>query len=139
MGRLFTYLSANPRTIFLVDGLGALLSTLLLFVIAYYEGVFGMPPDVLHQLMPVTTVFTAYSLATYFLNPGRWKRYLEIIAVANILYCCLTMALLVYYFDHLTKIGVTYFLAEVFLILLLSGIEFHLTIKGPNQQKGRSK
>ena len=124
---LHQYFSANSRLIFLIDGLGALLSTLLLLLIARFEEVFGMPKDVLYWLVPVTTIFTTYSLGSYLLNPKAWKRFLIPMAIANILYCSLTLVLLVYHFERLTVFGIAYFFAEILLILLLSRIELGLT------------
>ncbi len=123
---LHEYFSEHPKLIFLTDGLGALLSTFLLFALASFEGIFGMPKNVLYQLIPVTIVFTAYSLGTYFINPKNWKLYLTLIAVANILYCCLTLVLVFYYFDKLTAIGLAYFFVEILVIVFLSRIEIRL-------------
>jgi hypothetical protein len=55
--KFYRYFSAHPKLIFLTDGLGALLSTLFLFVVASFEGVFGMPKNVLYKIIPVTIIF----------------------------------------------------------------------------------
>jgi hypothetical protein len=130
---LHDYFRANPGSIFLIDGLGALLSTLLLLVIAYFEGVFGMPKNALYGLVPVTTTFAVFSLGSYLLSPTNWKRYLALIAIANILYCCLTLALLLYFFRKLTTLGIAYFFIEIVVILLLSRIELRLACNKPGQ------
>lgn len=123
---LLQYFSAHPRSIFLTDGLGALMSTLLLLVLAYFEHIFGMPKHVLYKLAPVTAILITYSLGLYLLNPKDWKRYLAPLAIANILYSCLTIVLLLCYFNKLTGPGIAYFSLEVIVILLLSGIELRL-------------
>lgn len=120
------YLAANPRSIFLVDGLGALLSTMLLIIVAGLETFFGMPAKILYQLVPLTTMFAAYSLAAYFLRPVKWQLFLLPIAVANILYSCLTLFLVFYCFTELTKLGIAYFLGEILVIVFLAIIELRL-------------
>lgn len=123
---LYDNLSAKPRLIFLLDGGGALVSTLLLLLMAYFEDIFGIPKSVLYRLVPITIIFTLFSLGCYVLRPTNWKRYLATIAIANILYCCLTLVLLFYFFRKLTTLGIAYFVIEIFVILLLSRIELRL-------------
>lgn len=124
---LLAYFSTNPRSIFLVDAIGALLSTLLLLVVGNFEHMFGVPKYVAYQLAAVTALFAIYSLITFFANPVNWRRYLRVIAVANLLYCCLTLGLLFFYFKKLTAPGIIYFSVEIVIILLLSRLELRLT------------
>jgi asparagine N-glycosylation enzyme membrane subunit Stt3 len=124
--KFYKYFSAHPKLIFATDGLGALLSTLSLFGVASCAGAFGMPENVDYRIIPVTIIFTTYSLALYLINPKKWKLFLTLIAVANILYCCMTMVLLCYYFDKLTAIGLAYFFVEILVIVFLSRIEIRL-------------
>lgn len=133
--KFYRYFSAKPKIIFLSDGLGALLSTLFLFGLASLEWVFGMPENVLYQLIPVTIIFAAYSLALYLIDPKQWKFFLTLIAVANMLYCCVTMVLLCYYFDNLTAIGLAYFFVEILVIVFLSIIELRLAFNNPTEKQ----
>lgn len=123
---LLTYFSAHPRAIFLADAIGAFVSTLLLFVIAKLEFVFGMPRQVVYQLLPLTVLFTVYSSCCYVLNPANRQRYVRLIAIANLLYAGLTAVLLFFYRNELTTLGVIYFSAEIGILLLLSRIEWQL-------------
>jgi hypothetical protein len=123
---LLKYLSANPRLIFLIDGLGALLSSLLLLLVAHYEAFFGMPKNVLFSLVPVTTMFLAYSIGCYMINPKSWKRFLAPIALANLLYGGLTLVLVLYHHNRLTVLGTVYFLSEIIVLFFLSRLEFGL-------------
>ena len=115
------------RTIFLVDAIGAIVSTLLLILLAKYEGLFGMPVKIIYGLMPITTLFSIYSLTLYFLNLDQWKLFLRVIAIANLMYSCLTIYLIYTNFDYLTKIGIAYFISEVMVIVVLSIYEFKLS------------
>jgi hypothetical protein len=123
---LLKYFSVCPRQVFLADGLGALLSTILLFVVASFVSVFGMPKNVLYTLMVVPIVFAAYSLSIYLINPKKWKSFLAPVAIANILYCCLTLMLVFYYFDRLSVLGVACFFIEILVIISLAVFELRL-------------
>jgi hypothetical protein len=117
-------LTSRPRNVFLLDGLGALLSALLLvFLIAPLENIFGMPPTIAYNLSLPAFGFMVYSLGCYFLNPTAWKSFMRLIALANFLYCCLTFTLVVIDFSLLTKLGVAYFLGEIGIVFAVIGIE----------------
>ena len=126
---LHPFFSTNPRSIFLVDGVGALVSTVLLLTVAYFEPFFGMPKDILYRLVSVTVVFMFYSLGMYFLRPIKWRKYLITIALCNLLYCCLTLVFVFYFFNQLTPWGIAYFFSEMMIIIFLSSIEIRLTKK----------
>ncbi len=117
-------LTSKPRNVFLLDGLGAMLSALLLvFLIAPLEGIFGMPPEIAMKLSYPAFGFAAYSLGCFTLNPQAWKPFMRVIALANFLYCCLTFTLVVIDFSLLTKLGVAYFLGEIAIVFGVIGIE----------------
>lgn len=108
------YFSKRPRTLFLLDGLGAVLTTFFLFfVVRHYYDHFGMPVNISKYLAMMGLIYCAYSLSCYFLLKDCWTPYLKIIGTGNLLYCILTMALLYFHFNSLTRIGLTYFLAEI--------------------------
>jgi hypothetical protein len=115
----------NPKTLFLIDGMGALLSALLLGVILVeFESLFGMPPKILYFLSSIAVIFALYD----FVNYARFKEnrvlYLRIMAILNLLYCCLTAALVIYYRQELTYWGKLYFLIEMGVVIVLAVIEF---------------
>lgn len=49
---------------------------------------------------------------------------LKVIAVLNFLYCCISLALVLYHYHTLTKLGWIYILIEIIIVLLLAIIEF---------------
>jgi hypothetical protein len=121
------YFSRKPRTLFLLDGLGAALTTFsLFFVVRYYYDYFGMPANILTYLSVIGLVYCAYSMSCYFLLTDYRASYLRIIGISNFLYCILTMTLLYSYYNSLTQIGLIYFLAEVLVIVLLAYIELRV-------------
>jgi hypothetical protein len=122
--KLAQILTARPRNVFLLDGLGALLSALLLvFLIAPFEAIFGMPQQIAYTLSYPAFGFMVYSLGCYFLNPIAWKPFMRLIALANFLYCCLTFTLVMIDFSLLTKLGVAYFLGEIGIVFGVIAIE----------------
>jgi hypothetical protein len=117
----------QTNTIFLTDGIGALLTALLLGgVLARWEAFFGMPKSVLYPLAAVGLLLAAYSLSCYFFKVKRWKPFLLGIALANLAYCLVSLALVAMFFERLTALGVVYFVSEVCVVGVLAGIELRL-------------
>lgn len=117
-------LASRPRHVFLLDGFGALLSALLLvFLIAPFDAVFGMPPEIAYNLSFPAFGFAVYSLGCYLLNFELWKPFMRLIALANALYCCITFALVIALYRSLSKLGVAYFLGEIVIVFAVIGIE----------------
>ena len=124
--------SKNPRQLFLIDGLGAIVTAFLTgIVLVYFESFFGMPKSILIPLALVACGFSVYSLTCYFTNIRNWQFLLRIIAVANLLYCGVTMGFVVYYFELLTSFGLLYFLSELLIIVVLVMIEWKVAKISP--------
>lgn len=114
----------NSKKLFLIDGLGALLSAFLLGVIlVQFEPLFGMPRKALYFLSATACLFATYSGLCYVFLKKNHAVYLKPIAWANLLYCCLTIVLTVYFYKELTTLSIIYFLAEVMVIVTLAMIE----------------
>ncbi len=115
---------------FLIDGLGALVSALLLgIVLVQFNDLFGMPVKVLYPLADIALAFCVYSLACYLLVKKKAKPYLQLIAVLNLLYCLLTIILVFYHHNTLSVLGYLYFVGEIIIITLLAYIEFSVAGK----------
>jgi O-antigen/teichoic acid export membrane protein len=122
---------ADPRKVFLLDGIGALATALLLLaLVAPLEGFFKMPATMVYKLSILAVAFASYSLCCWYVNPKQWKRYLAIIALANLLYCLLTLALVLYHWHTISVWGIAYFLGEVMVIVLLVAIETRVLQRG---------
>ena len=118
----------QPTQIFLIDGLGAIVSALLLFLIlGNFEFFFGMRKSVIDKLAILPIAFSIYSLSCYFINAKNWRVLLKIIAVANILYCCLSFGLVINQYEHITIYGILYFLIEKMIVITLALIEWQLS------------
>lgn len=115
------------RRIFGLDSAGALLTAFLLaIVLAIFEEWFGMPHRVLYVLSTVACLYALYSACCYYSKPRHWRFYLKLIAIANLLYSCLTIGLVAYHYHRLTALGLLYFILELLLMLALAGVELRI-------------
>jgi len=120
----------KPRNLFLIDSMGALVSAALLgLVLANFEEVFGMPRKVLYPLAFTACGFAAYSMSCFLANPQKWRLYLKIIAIVNLLYCCLTLGLVIDRRAELSLWGWMYFVGEVVVVASLAIIELKMSEK----------
>ncbi len=120
----------SPERIFLVDGLGAALTaTMLGVVLPIFVAFFGMPTTVLYPLAAAAASYAIYSFSCYILKPQRWQLFLRGIASLNLVYCCVSLALMVIFWDPLSVWGVAYFASEKLIILQLVFQEFSLARK----------
>ena len=119
----------NTRRVFLVDGLGAVLTTVMLGLIfpIFIEHV-GMPEYVLFALASIALTFAIYSLGCFLFKVKKIIPFLAIIITGNATYCLFTTALMVLFSDSLTAIGVLYFIGEVLVIISLLTVEIYVLI-----------
>lgn len=126
----------SPKQLFLVDSLGALLSALMLgVVLVRFESTFGMPQKTLYLLSSIACIFFIYSSLCFLYTAENWRRYMKIIAITNLMYCCLTMGLVIYLYQKLTVTGVIYFILEIIVILILVTIELKIAFSSESKMK----
>jgi len=122
---LRTKAELNPKKLFLIDGLGAILSAFLLgVVLVKYEVIFGIPYLTLYFLATIPIFFTIYDFYCYRKIYQKTGLFLKGIAVMNLIYCCISIALASYHFKTITSLGWIYILIETIIIALLAIIEF---------------
>jgi len=127
MNSTIDYFSKKPKTLFLLDGLGAAMTTFsLFFVLRHYYDYFGMPTNVLTYLSVIGLFYCIYSMSCYFLVKDYRAAHVRIIAISNFLYCILTMTLLYSYYSNLTQTGLIYFLGEIIIIMSLVYLELRV-------------
>ncbi len=115
----------NEKNIFLVDGIGALVTaTIMGLILPALNQYIGMPLNVLYGLCGLGLVYAAYSLSCFFFANHDKPVFLMIIMWANFLYCPLTLVLTYLHFDQLTTLGVIYFIAEIPVLLGIVFIEW---------------
>lgn len=130
-------LKANPKVIFLIDGMGALVTSLSLFGIEFWlQEYFGMPKNVLYILSSVVAFYAVYSFSCYFFlfdklgkTNKNWQSFLKVIIFANVMYCVAMPFLLVEFYQNLTTLGFFYFIFEIIIILTLVVFELKVISK----------
>ena len=120
----------NPQKLFLIDGLGALLSAFLLGVILVkFENIFGMPRKTLYFLAFLPCVFAIYDLYSYLQTRKNQGLFLKIIATANLAYCFISIGAAFHHRQQLTSLGWIYFLFEILIIIVLVIIELKVAAR----------
>lgn len=120
-------LRANPETIFLIDGFGALLTVfLLLGVVIPFSAAFGMPDEALYWLFGAACVLSLFSFYCAHIKTHQWKLLLTTIVATNCAYCILTTTLLISFRDTVTLLGWIYFVTELIIIVSLICLEVRL-------------
>jgi hypothetical protein len=130
-------LKSNPKIIFLIDGIGAVITFLSLFGIGFWlHEYFGMPKNVLYSLAFVVVFYAIYSFSCYFFlfdkiesSIKKWQSFLKVIIVANSFYCVVLGFLLIYFYETLTVLGFIYFTIEISVITVLVILEVKMTFK----------
>ena len=125
INHLLSKAAKHPRMLFLVDGLGALLSAFLLgVVLPKFEDVFGIPSSVLYILAVIPIFFALYDLYCYLKRDNKSGIYLRIIAILNLLYCCVSLGLIIACAKTITTIGWCYIIIEIVIVGLLAIFEY---------------
>lgn len=110
----------KPWNIFLVDGIGAFFSSIVLIgILGSFDWVFKVPRIILYPLTGIAFMFSMYSFFCYFLKPRRWKLFLAIIIAFNIAYCMLTLMLVLISIPKWPVITHIYLIAEILVVCIL--------------------
>ena len=129
----------SPQRLFLVDGLGALLSAISLgVVLPGFERTVGLPAQALHRLAFLAGGLAAYSFLCCWAQPANWRPLLKGIALANLLYGGLTAALLLFRYPTVTAVGGVYFGLELTVVVLLAGWELQTAARPPGSKDGQA-
>lgn len=121
----FNKISSNPRQLFLIDGLGALLSAFLLgVVLVQFQTFFGIPENVLYFLAFLPCLFAIYDFYCYQKIHTNFYLFIKIIAFANLLYCFLSIGLALYHFREITLYGWIYIILEILILIVLIALQF---------------
>lgn len=130
--KIINKLTAEPKTLFLVDSIGAILTAFFLFVVLInFNEYFGMPLTILTYLSVIAALFCIYSTSCFFFLKENWVPFIRTISIANLLYCILTIGLVIVHYPIITTICTVYFLVEIIIICGLAYIELNIanTIK----------
>jgi hypothetical protein len=120
-------IASKPKYLFLIDSLGAILSTTLyITVLANFEAIFGIPPNAIYILAILASIYALYSGICYLIPLKNWRVCLQIIAIANLFHCILTVAMLFYYQGSFTILGLLYFIGEFMIVISLAIVELKI-------------
>lgn len=126
--KLIKKLNLTPQRLFLIDGLGALISAFLLgFVLTKLRGLLGIPINLLYFLTTFPTLFFFFDLYSYYKTSLKQKKLLKLIACANLFYCFLSLFTISNNFKTVTIYGASYILIEILIIIFLSLIELKVS------------
>lgn len=135
MEKILSQLTLKPKYIFLIDGLGAIITVVILFsVLRPFNEYVGIPQTTLTYLSLIGVFYFLYSITCFLLLKNNWQPFLRAISFANLLYCCLTIGVLICYYPSLTILGVAYFLAEIVVVCGLVFIELKTLNKWTKKQ-----
>lgn len=124
------YFTFNPKHIFLIDGLGALISASLLGMVVFkLETILGIPKQMLSVLTIPPLVFAVYDLFCFLFFKKNYRLKLTIIACCNLAYCVLSVVLAFYYLNSITFWGWAYLLVEILIVTIIAIIEFQIAKK----------
>lgn len=125
---LMAKLAKDPHRLFLIDGLGALLSVFLLgYVLVQLQEIVGMPVRTLYILASIPILFAIYDFICYTKLSADLSQFLRYIAFANIVYCLFSLVMLVNHKESLTFLGMSYFIIEILIVLVLAYIELRIS------------
>ena len=124
---MINWLKNRPKIIFLIDGIGAVITAVLLLLILFkFQSSFGMPEKPILYLSGIALFYAFSSLSFYFKTTENIIPYIKYMVIANTLYCLLSAVFVYYNFSALTSLGLGYFSVEIFVIMILVGIEWSL-------------
>jgi len=116
----------NDRNIFLVDGLGALLSaTFTGLMLTRYSLFLGINVATLQALSLLPLAFSIYSFGCYFLIKRTKPWMLLAIIAVNSLYCLISLAIILFR-EKITWRGQTLLSAEIVVILFVIFLELKI-------------
>ena len=125
--KIINHLTVNPKRLFLIDFLGAMLTILLLnALLRNFNEYFGMPKEALDFLSIYAVCLFLYSLLCFLFLKKTWTGFIRGISLANLAYCFLTIGFLIVYYSQITILGLIYFITEILIICGLVYVEFNV-------------
>ncbi len=114
----------NIKTLFLIDGIGAVISALSLgIILPLFHQHIGVPKQSLYFLSLFPVLYCFYSFGCFSKVKALKSYHLYIIGALNLLYCIVSVFTLAQFLGSLTDLGYGYFLIEIILVLLLAAYE----------------
>lgn len=120
----------QPRTLFLIDFIGAGVTAITLGIIfpAFPEYI-GLPNSTLYRLAAVALAFLCYSLWCFLRAPVPAKSFLRIIGFLNLFYVIISSIIVYSCWSDLHLPARIYFTVELAIILALAAVEIHTSAR----------
>jgi hypothetical protein len=123
----------NDRTIFLLDGIGALLSlTFTGLILPHFSEIVGISKNLIYILAIFPAIYTIYSLTCYFFIKPTKPWMLLTIIFGNLIYCLVSCTLILFH-ETLTFIGKSLFFGEILIVLAVIALELKIYRKLPSR------
>ncbi len=117
----------NKKNTFLLDSVGALLSTLMLgLALPSINELIGLPLNTFYLLASFPFCFMFYSFICYIKYESTKPKHMLFISLLNFMYCLISIFVLTRHFSKLSLLGLSYFFAELIIVGLIAGFELKL-------------
>lgn len=116
----------NEKNIFLLDGIGAVLSACFTgLILIRYSLFLGINVSTLQNLALLPTIYAFYSLSCYFFASKTKPWMLLTVIGANLFYCLISLGLILFR-ERITWRGQLLLAAEIIVVLLVVLLEFNV-------------
>jgi hypothetical protein len=113
-------MTMNEHTVFLWDGVGALLSALLLgLVLPAIHPLIGMPVPILSLLSALALLYAVYDFSCLRWVDKHDPKWLGVVIFANLFHVIVTVIYLWIYASEIKPLGFTYFVGEILVVLVI--------------------
>jgi hypothetical protein len=115
------------KNLFLADGIGGLVSTLVAIGFKpYFVSLFNVPETIAIVLAIIGLSYAAYSFTVSRLVQPKvnGRKFLTILVVANALYSAFCLVLLIVFYQSTSLWGVAYFLLDTCIVGLIAAFEW---------------
>lgn len=113
----------NERSIFLLDGVGALASAILTgIILPVFSHWIGLPLKIIYCLALFPLAYGIFSLSCFWFVKTIKTWMLKTIIIANLFYC-LVSSLVIFEFPSLTSLGSLLLIAEIIIIFGVVALE----------------
>tara|TARA_B100000745_G_scaffold290434_1_gene229365 strand:+ start:216 stop:626 length:411 start_codon:yes stop_codon:yes gene_type:complete len=123
--RIIQQLVQNPKKIFLVDAIGALITAIfMLYILSPLQAHIGMPLQIITGFGIAALGLFAYSIFCHLQIKTLWRPFLFGVIALNSTYVVVSIILVLMYINDLTTLGIIYFIIEILIIIGLITIEY---------------
>ncbi len=127
---MLDYFVTNPRKLFIVDGLGAVVSAFMLgVVLVLLHSHIGIPQKTLYFLATFPVFFGLVDLYAYRQSAEKWPSFLKWIAIGNLMYCFVSIACAYLHWESIKPLGWIYLVLEIVIQLILIRLEYRIAKK----------